>query len=192
MNLKQQKGIAHVLGDNVPHDGAVMSFDIVLSRVTDPQQLIPHLFAELDPGLRERIKPGDIIVAGKNFLSGKAHNAGLIAMKALGLAIICESMSVRAFQGVVALAIPVLIKCEGITQYVQSGDEIAVDFLTGEIVNLTRSETRKFPPMDPAIRKLVEGDGMRGTLVEHLANHPELGTVKVPEFSNMLNGEGRK
>lgn len=169
-----RRGTAHVLGDNVPHDGAVMAFDIVLSRTTDPEQLIPHLFAELDPTLKDRIQPGDIIVAGRNFLSGKAHNAGIIAMKALGLSIVCESMPVRAFQGVVALAVPALIECPGITAFVQDADEIEVDFLEGTVRKVSTSEQREFAGVAPAVRSMIENGGMKGLLQDHLRRHPEL------------------
>ena len=47
----------HVLGDNVLHDGGVIRFDFVTGRVTDPAQIIPELFREIDPTLMERIKP---------------------------------------------------------------------------------------------------------------------------------------
>jgi len=169
-----KRGRAHVLGDNVPHDAGVMAFDIVLSRTTDPQQLIPHLFAEIDPALAQRIKPGDFIVAGTNFLAGKAHNAGIIAMKALDMGILCASMPVRAFQGVVAQAVPALVQCEAITEFVADGDELEVDFQTGLVCNLTGGATRQYGALAPEIRRMIEAGGMRGMLAAHLEAHPEL------------------
>ncbi|MDX3907174.1 MAG: hypothetical protein QHC78_15910 [Pigmentiphaga sp.] len=173
MNWKQ-RGTAHVLGHDVPHDGAVMAFDIVLSRTTDPEELIPRLFAELDPTLIGRIRPGDLIVAGRNFLAGKAHNAGIIAMKALGLGILCESMSVRAFQGVVALAVPALTQCSGITGFVSDGDEIEVDYASGEVRRCASGEVSYYPPLPCEIRTMIQNGGMRGALEAHLRAHPEL------------------
>jgi 3-isopropylmalate/(R)-2-methylmalate dehydratase small subunit len=167
-------GRAHVLGDNVPHDGGVIAFDAVLSRTTDPQLLIPRLFAEVDPGLAARIRPGDFIVAGRNFLAGKAHNNGLIAMKALGLRILCESMGTRAFQGVVALAIPCLCACPGITGLVADGDEIRADLLSGEVRNLTQGTQARYAGVAAGVRNMVEQGGLRGLLEAHLRNHPEL------------------
>jgi 3-isopropylmalate/(R)-2-methylmalate dehydratase small subunit len=174
MNWKK-RGRVHRLGDNVPHDAGVMAFDIVLSRTTDPQELIPHLFAEIDPLLAQRIRPGDLIVAGRNFLAGKAHNAGLIAMKALDMGILCESMPVRAFQGVVAFALPALIQCEGISAFVADGDELEVDFERGTVTRVATGETMSYGPMAPDIRKMMELGGMTGMLASHLKNHPELG-----------------
>jgi 3-isopropylmalate/(R)-2-methylmalate dehydratase small subunit len=169
------RGRAHVLGNNIPHDGGVISFDAVLSRITDPQELIPRLFAQVDPTLASKIKPGDFIVAGSNFLAGKAHNNGLLAMKALGLRILCESMGMRAFQGVVGLALPCLTNCVGVTGLVRDGDEIEVDFLGGLVRNLSMNTEAIYPGVSLGVKNMVEEGGMLGLLTSHLKNHPELG-----------------
>ena len=129
------RGRAHVLGHDIPHDGGVMSFEMVISRVTDPQMLIPKLFHEVDPALAQRLQAGDFIVAGRNFLAGKAHNNGLIALQALNVRVLCESMPLRAYQGAVGLPLPCLADCADITAVVAEGDEIEVDMLAGTVTN---------------------------------------------------------
>lgn len=165
---------AHVLGNDVPHDGGVIRFDLVTARVHDPAQLIPFLFDEVDPTLKERIRPGDYIVAGRNFLCGKAHNQGLIAMKALGLRILCESMPFRSFRAATSLALPCLTRCEGITGLVRDGDEIEADFDTGLVANLTTGESRSYPAIPPDIKVILDEGGMKGMLAMWLKTHPEL------------------
>jgi 3-isopropylmalate/(R)-2-methylmalate dehydratase small subunit len=172
------KGRAHVLGDDILHDGGVIGFDAVLGRITDPEVLIPRLFAEVDPTRAARIRPGDFIVAGRNFLAGKAHNNGLFAFKALGLRILCESMGTRAFQGVVAMAIPCLTTCAGITRLVADGDEIEVDMLAGDVHNLTQGTQARYPGVADGVRDMVEQGGLRGVLLAHLASHPELAQAR--------------
>jgi 3-isopropylmalate/(R)-2-methylmalate dehydratase small subunit len=166
----------HVLGDNIPHDGGVMRFDYITGRVTDPAQLIPELFNEIDPTLKTRIQPGDYIVAGRNFFCGKAHNNGMIAMKALGLRVLCESMPFRSFRAATGVALPCLTQCIGIREYVHDGDELEVDFETGEVNNLTTGESRKYPAVARDIKVIVEEGGMKGLLSKWLADHPELAT----------------
>lgn len=172
-------GRAHVLGDDILHDGGVIAFDAVLNRITDPEVLIPRLFAEVDATLAARLRPGDFLVAGRNFLAGKAHNNGLIAIKALGLRILCESMGTRAFQGVAALAIPCLTSCPGVTGLVADGDEIRADLLTGEVRNLTQGTQAHYPGVAEGVRNMVERGGLRGVLLAHLESHPEL--AQAPE-----------
>ena len=171
------RGKAHVLGDNVPHDGGVIRFDLVTARVQDPAQLIPHLFDEIDPTLKERVKPGDFIVAGKNFFCGKAHNQGMIAMKALGLRVLCESMPFRSFRAATGVALPCMIHCEGITGWIANGDEIEADFASGFVTNLKSGRSAQYPGIPPAIKSIIEEGGMRGMLAAWLRDHPELATA---------------
>ena len=83
------KGRCYKLGHDVPHPGGVIPSALITAREFDPQKLIPHLFAESDPGFHERVKRGDIIVTGRNFGMGPKMN-GYIAMQALGLGLVCE------------------------------------------------------------------------------------------------------
>jgi 3-isopropylmalate/(R)-2-methylmalate dehydratase small subunit len=169
------RGKCHVLGDNVPHDGGIIRFDLVTARVQDPAQLIPHLFDEIDPTLKDKVKPDEFIVAGQNFFCGKAHNQGMIAMKALGVRVLCESMPFRSFRAATGVALPCLIHCEGITKLVADGDEIEADFDTGIVKNLTTDRSEQYPAIPSEIKSIVEEGGMRGMLAAWLKDHPELG-----------------
>lgn len=168
------RGRCHMLGDDVAHDGGVIRFDLVTARVQDPALLIPHLFEDLDPGLKQRLKPGDFIVAGRNFFCGKAHNQGMIAMKALGLRVLCESMPFRSFRAATGVALPCLIHCRGITDLVADGDEIEADFETGTVTNLRSGRSASYPAVAPQIKAVIDAGGMRGMLKAWLTDHPEL------------------
>ena len=173
-NLWRGRGTAHVLGDNVPHDGGVINFRFIPLRITDPNELIPHLFDEVDPTLKTRLKPGDFIVAGDNFCCGKAHTQGLIALKALNIRILCQSMPYRSFRAATGLALPAMIQCSGITSFLRDGDEIEVDFASGAVVRCADGATQTYPGIAPDIRTMIEEGGMKGLLAKHLREHPEL------------------
>ena len=108
----KKRGVCHVFGDGVPHDEGVMAFKYAIERVTDPKLLIPHLFEQVDPSFAKRVKPGDIVVAGKDFCQGKPHTQGYIAMTALGMAVLCESMPHKSLRRAVAIGLPVLTGCD--------------------------------------------------------------------------------
>jgi 3-isopropylmalate/(R)-2-methylmalate dehydratase small subunit len=171
------RGKCHLLGNDIPHDGGVIRFDLVTARVQDPAQLIPHLFDEIDPSLKHKLKPGDFIVAGQNFFCGKAHNQGMIAMKALGLRVLCESMPFRSFRAATGVALPCLIRCTGITRLIADGDEIEADFETGMVNNLTANWSKAYPAIPSEIKAIIEEGGMRGMLAAWLRDHPELADV---------------
>lgn len=167
----KRRGICHVFGDNVPLDEGVMAFKYAIGRVTDPKELIPHLFEGIDPTFASRVKPGDIVIAGSDFGCGKPHIQGFIAMAALGMGVLCGSMPNRALRGAVSKGLPVLTGCTN-GQFAQDGDEIEIDFTSGAARNITKGTTAQFPAMAPVLRDIVTRGGAAGTLKAWLDEHP--------------------
>jgi 3-isopropylmalate/(R)-2-methylmalate dehydratase small subunit len=157
------RGRCYKLGHDVPHPGGVIPARFITAREMDPAVLVPHLFSETDPGFAERSRPGDIIVAGRNFGMGPKGN-GYVAMHALGLGLVCESMSVQAYRAAISTGLRVLNHCEGITSVCETGDELEVDFRTGALVNHTRGVALMLPPVPAALRDLVALGGNEGWL----------------------------
>jgi 3-isopropylmalate/(R)-2-methylmalate dehydratase small subunit len=170
----KRQGTCHVFGDGIPLDEGVMAFKFAIERVTDTKILIPHLFEQVDSTFAARVKPGDVVVAGKNFGCGKPHIQGFLAMAALNLSVICESMPHKSLRRAVAAGLPVLAGCAGCTDFLASGDGVEVDFATGEVRNLAKSTARQFAPMAPILRDIVANYGTAGNLRAWLAEHPEL------------------
>jgi 3-isopropylmalate/(R)-2-methylmalate dehydratase small subunit len=152
------RGRCYGLGDDVNHMGGVVPMRIVSEMRFDPADIVPHLFEETDPGFHERCRPGDLIVTGRNFGMGPKMQ-GYIAMKALGLGLVCESMPFLAYREALGLGLPVLMDCQGATQACDTGDDIEVDFRTGRFVNHTRGTEHQYPPVPPDLRDLVEVGG---------------------------------
>jgi 3-isopropylmalate/(R)-2-methylmalate dehydratase small subunit len=168
------RATAHRLGDDVEHDGGIMTRAMVSGRVTDPDQLVPHLFEDLDPGFMSKVRPGDFIVAGRNFGCGKPHTNGYIALQALGIRVLCESTPANVARATMNLGLACLSRCAGITAVVNDGDDIEVDFVTGVLINHTTGTEHRYPPMSAHERMMIEQGGMKGYLRQYLADHPEL------------------
>ena len=156
-------GRCYKLGDDVPHAGGVIPNWIITGRHFDPQEIIPHLFADTDPGFHARVRPGDIVVTGRNFGMGPKMN-GYIAMQALGLGLVCESMPFLAYRAAVGAGLRVLTDCVGVTELCETGEELEVDFRDGFFVNRTRGITREFPPVPDTLREVIELGGNAGWL----------------------------
>jgi 3-isopropylmalate/(R)-2-methylmalate dehydratase small subunit len=157
------KGRCYRLGDDVPHAGGVIPNRYIIARQFDPAELIPHLFEETDPGFHERCRPGDIIVTGRNFGMGPKMN-GYIAMRALGLGLVCESMPFLAYRAAIGEGLRVLTDCPAVTEICGTGDELEVDFRNGLLVNRTRGVSREYPPMPEALMDIVALGGNSGWL----------------------------
>ena len=183
MSTLKRRGFCHVFGDDVPLDEGVMAFRFAIQRVTDPKELIPHLFEAIDPEFVRRVKPGDFVIAGRNFGCGKTHVQGFIAMTALGMSVLCESIPYKPLRRAVGEGLPVLAGCRGATGFARTGDEIEVDFNTGAARNLTQGTEAAFPAMPPILRDLAMNGGMRAQLSDWLRNHPEQGVAQAPAAS---------
>ena len=161
--LWRLKGRCYKLGHDVNHSGGVVPAAIITGRFFDPKDIIPKLFSETDPGFHERCRPGDIIVAGRNFGMGPKMN-GYIAMQALGLGLVCESMPFLAYRAAVGCGLRTMTDCVNVTDFCETGDELDVDFRNGWFVNVTRDIRREYPPVPDTLLELIELGGNAGWL----------------------------
>jgi 3-isopropylmalate/(R)-2-methylmalate dehydratase small subunit len=157
------KGRCYKLGHDVSHAGGVIPNRYIIARQFDPAELVPHLFEETDPGFHERCGRGDIIVTGRNFGMGPKMN-GYIAMRALGLGLVCESMPFLAYRAAVGEGLRVLTDCPAVIDICETDDELEIDFRNGLFVNRTRNVSREYPPMPEALMEIVELGGNTGWL----------------------------
>lgn len=158
------RSVCHKFGDNLEHDGQMIDFEYVIKGVMAPEVLIPHLFEQMRPDFGKRAKAGDIIVAGKNFGKGKAHRQAYIAMKAMGLAVACESLPHNTYLLLVGLGMPFMTRCVGITDLVEDGDDIEIDFSTGRFFNHTRTIEHQFDPLPERALDIIRLGGTKGML----------------------------
>jgi len=157
------RGRCYKLGDDVPHAGGVVPNWLISGRYMNPKDIIPHLFEEQDPGFHQRCRPGDIIVTGRSFGMGPKMT-GYIAMRALDLGLVCETMPFLAYRAALGVGVRVLRGCPGVTELCETGDDLEVDFVEGMFFNHTRAASREFPPLPAPLRDLVRLGGNGGWL----------------------------
>jgi 3-isopropylmalate/(R)-2-methylmalate dehydratase small subunit len=96
---------------------------------------------------------------------------GYVAMQALGLGLVCESMSVQAYRAAISTGLRVLNHCESILDFCETGDELEVDFLTGRFVNHTQGVARALPAVPEGLRELLAYGGNEGWLKHWWSAH---------------------
>ncbi len=168
------RGTCHKFDHNVPHLDGVVPEWLVNGRYFDPKDIIPELFEMIRPGFHKEAKAGDIIVTGKNFGMGPKMN-GYIGMQALGLGLVCESMPFLAYRAALGCGLQVLDGCTGVTDLVEQGDDIEVDFSTGEFINHTRSNSENFAPIPASLRDMITLGGTQGWLKKWWQEHNPAG-----------------
>jgi len=83
-----------VLGDDIDTDIIMPTEYLALKNVEDMK---PYAFSPLRPELAAQIKPGDMIVAGKNFGCGSSREQAPEVVKALGISCIVAKSYARIF-----------------------------------------------------------------------------------------------
>ena len=92
--MAQYTGKVWVLGDDIDTDIIIPTEYLALKTIEDMKQ---YGFSPLRPELAGQIKPGDIIVAGKNFGCGSSREQAPEVIKALGIPCIIAKSFARIF-----------------------------------------------------------------------------------------------
>ncbi len=151
------RGRAHKVGDHIDTDLVIAGRYLV---TTDPKKLADHLFEDLDPELRKRIRPGDVVVAGENFGQGSSREHAPLALVGAGVQAVVASSFARIFYRNAFNNGLLLLECPEASRGIQDGDEVEVDPETGEIRNLTRGEHYRAKPVPPFMRELIQLGGI--------------------------------
>jgi 3-isopropylmalate/(R)-2-methylmalate dehydratase small subunit len=115
---------------------------------------------DADAEFVSQFKPGDIIVAGKNFGCGSSREHAPIAIKAAGLsAVVAESFARIFYRNAFNMGLPIFESPEAAAG-IEPGDEVAIDLDTGEIVNKTKGQTYQAQPTPPFMKELIAAGGL--------------------------------
>jgi 3-isopropylmalate/(R)-2-methylmalate dehydratase small subunit len=125
---------------------------------------------DLDPEFKNKVRPGDIIVAGVNFGCGSSREHAPLAIKASGIScVIAETFARIFFRNAINIGLPI-VECPEAARDIKDGDQVAVDLTTGEITNLTTGKVYKAPPFPPFMQELIK----LGGLVEYVRERMEV------------------
>ncbi|GBE36715.1 2,3-dimethylmalate dehydratase small subunit [bacterium BMS3Bbin07] len=127
---------------------------------SDPEELARHVMEDADPGFPEKVKPGDIIVADKNFGCGSSREHAPIAIKAAGIgAVVAKSFARIFYRNAFNIGLPIFESSEA-AEKIREGDEIEIDADSGLIRNLTRNEQYQAKPIPPFMQELINAGGL--------------------------------
>ena len=151
------RGKVHKYGDDVNTDVIIPARYL---NVYDPAELAQHAMEDLDPEFLQRVKPGDIIIAGTNFGCGSSREHAPLAIKAAGISCVIAMSFARIFyRNAIDIGLPIL-ECEEAADKTQAGDILEVELSTGEIVNITRGLTFKANPIPDFMLELIKAGGL--------------------------------
>ena len=137
MSDTKRRGRVWKFGDNISGDDGIIEFSIVregFGKAFDEDALRAMCFRSLRPEFPAEVRPGDIVVGGRNF-GHHNHVEVSVAMKASGIAtVIVESCESGIIRRALNVGLPIMT-CPGIADTVEDGDVIEADPATGVIRN---------------------------------------------------------
>ncbi len=122
-------------------------------------------FIEARPDFAKTAKPGDIIVAGKNFGCGSSREYAVVALKRRQVgAIIALSFARIFFRNSINLGIP-LFEAPDIVHSLNDGDEITLDIAGQKLVSAGKVYT--LPNLPGFAQEIVQAGGVIPYIKKH-------------------------
>lgn len=127
---------------------------------SNPEELAKHVMEGVDSSFANKVKQGDIIVAGKNFGCGSSREHAPIAIKAAGIhAVVAKSFARIFYRNAFNIGLPIFESEEG-SERIKEADEIEIDADIGAIKNLTTQEEYKAQTIPHFMRELIDAGGL--------------------------------
>ena len=141
------------LGDGVSTDAIIPGrFNVT----TDRDALRRGCFVEHRTDFVDAVRPGDVIVAGRNFGCGSSREHAPVAIKLNGVvAVVAVSFARLFYRNAVNIGLAA-IRCPELSGMVEDGDEVTVDVRTGRIRTAT-ADVAGEPPSGMALRIIEAG-----------------------------------
>lgn len=157
------KGTAFKFGNNISTDHIIAGKYANLR--SDLPELAKHVMEDADPDFVNKVKPGDVIVAGKNFGLGSSREHAALVIKMAGVsAVLAKSVARIFFRNAINQGLPVLI-CD--TDKIDAGDEIEVNLSEGIITDLTKNTKLSFGKMPKVMVDILNEDGLIPYITKH-------------------------
>ena len=151
------QGTVHKYGDNVDTDVIIPARYL---NTSSHKELAAHCMEDIDINFTKNVKDGDIMVAEKNFGCGSSREHAPIAIKASGISCVIAYTFARIFyRNAINIGLPIL-ECDSAAKEIKNGDEVAVDFDTGVITDITTGKTYQAEPFPPFIQQIITDGGL--------------------------------
>jgi 3-isopropylmalate/(R)-2-methylmalate dehydratase small subunit len=143
-------------GDNIPTD--LITPTHIMWKT--PAEMAKHVLETANPDFPKSVKPGDIIVAGRNFGCSSGRAMAAKALKATGIGAILAELFARTFyRNGHEIGLP-LLEASGVHALVETGDRIRVDITGGTVENLTSGQSLKGNPPSDFLLEMLQSGGL--------------------------------
>ena len=154
------KGLVHKYGDNVDTDVIIPARYL---NIADKKELATHCMEDIDTNFVKVVNSG-AVVGGLNFGCGSSREHAPMVIKESGISCVIAKTFARIFyRNAINIGLAIL-ECPEASEGIDAGDEVAVDFDTGVITNLTKNETYQASPFPEFIKEIIQAGGLMASI----------------------------
>ena len=157
------QGKVHKYGDNVDTDVIIPARYL---NIADRKELATHCMEDIDTNFVNVVNDGDVMVGGFNFGCGSSREHAPMVIKESGIDCVIAKTFARIFyRNAINIGLAIL-ECPEASEKIEAGDEVAVDFDTGVITNVTKNETYQANPFPEFIKEIIQAGGLMASIKE--------------------------
>jgi 3-isopropylmalate/(R)-2-methylmalate dehydratase small subunit len=157
---ERYEGRAWVFGDSVDTDNMYPGFAMKLPI----EEAAKHVFYDMRPGWSDEVRPGDIVIAGRNFGIGSSRPVAQL-FKELGVvALVAEEFNSLFLRNCINFALPALT-VPGVTELVTDGDQVRLDVRAATVVRCDGGATLTGHPLPEFVLDIISAGGLFPKLV---------------------------
>ena len=159
------KGATWKFGNDVDTDAIIPARYL---NTSDPRELAAHCMEDADPQFPQKVKAGDIIVAGKNFGCGSSREHAPISIKEAGISCVIAKTFARIFyRNAFNIGLPIFESPEA-AEAIAEGDQVVVDVESGIIRNITRNQEYRATQVPPFMQQIISAGGLINYVSERM------------------------
>ena len=136
----------------------------------DAKELALHCMEDIDKNFVNEVSAGDVMVAGWNFGCGSSREHAPLVIKTCGTGcVIAKSFARIFYRNAINIGLPIL-ECVEAAEEIQAGDEVKVNFDTGEIIDITTGKSYQAQAFPLFIQNIIKDGGLLASLKESAKN----------------------
>ena len=132
----------------------------------DRTELAKHCLEDLDAHFVNKVRQGDIIVAGEDFGCGSSREHAIWAIRGSGVqAVIAKSFARIFYRNAINNGFYLIESAEAVEK-INNGDELKIDFKNGLIKNKTADTNIKFNPLPGFALEIIKDGGLLNHIIK--------------------------
>lgn len=125
---------------------------------SDPESILPHLFAGFDPNFSGGVRKGDILLGGENFGCGSSREHPAVGLAHAGIeALIVKSVNRIFFRSCLNQGLPLIVQPQVVGDY-RAGDRIRINLDAGQIH--LNDQVYTFSPLPGKLLEIIRNKGL--------------------------------